>query len=113
MQYCDIVMFMTQRVPQLKAELFKALGNPVRIRILEQLSAAEQSVSELRVRLGTEQSHLSQQLGILRRAGLVESRREGTSVYYALADPRVEELLRIARDLLLETLSNSQSELQS
>ncbi|MBJ7458523.1 MAG: helix-turn-helix transcriptional regulator [Thermoleophilaceae bacterium] len=105
---------MTQRVPQLKAELFKALGNPVRIRILEQLSAAaEQSVSELRVRLGTEQSHLSQQLGILRRAGLVTSRREGTSVFYSLADPRVEELLKIARDLLLDTLATSQLELQS
>ncbi len=104
---------MKQQIPRLKAEFFKTLGHPVRIRALELLSEGELSVSELREAVGTEQSHLSQQLGILRRAGLVETRREGSSVFYSLADPRVEELLSVSRELLLEIVKASQTELQT
>lgn len=104
---------MTYEIPRLKADFFKTLAHPVRIRVLELLVDGEKSVSELREAVGTEQSHLSQQLGILRRAGLVESRREGPSVYYSLTDDRVQELLGTARAMLLDILKASQSALQT
>lgn len=89
-------------VPVLKAEFFKAIGHPVRIRVLELLSEDEQPVSELLARVGVGQAHLSQQLGILRRAGLVNARRDGSHVLYSLADPRMAELLAVARQMLLD-----------
>jgi ArsR family transcriptional regulator len=90
-----------------KAELFKALAHPARIRALEVLSDGERSVGELQPLVGIELSHLSQQLGILRRAGLVTSRKSGSSVYYALRDPLVGELLRVAKRLLLTSLAQT------
>jgi DNA-binding transcriptional ArsR family regulator len=100
-------------IPRLKADFFKVLGHPVRIRILEVLTQGEQSVSDLQPLIGTEQAHLSQQLGILRRAGLVSSRRKGPMVIYAVADQRVEEILSLSREMLLDILAASASELQS
>ncbi len=85
---------------QLKAELFRTLGHPARIRALELLSTREHSVSELIAELGLEASHVSQQLGVLRRAGLVTTRRERSAVFYALADPQVATLLAVARSIL-------------
>ena len=98
------------RVPvsEIKAELFKALGHPARIRVLEVLSEGEQSVGNLQPLVGIESSHLSQQLGILRRAGLVTSRKEGASVIYALADPQLVELLAVAKRLLITSLAQRQ-----
>ncbi|MFD7898792.1 ArsR/SmtB family transcription factor [Streptomyces sp. NPDC059743] len=85
---------------QLKAEFFKTLGHPVRIRVLELLSEREHAVSEMLPEVGVEPSHLSQQLAVLRRANLVTTRREGSAVYYALANPNVAELLKVARTIL-------------
>jgi DNA-binding transcriptional ArsR family regulator len=90
-----------------KAELFKALGHPARIRALEILAGGERSVGELQPLVGIEASHLSQQLGVLRRAGLVTTRREGTSVIYTLKDPLVADLLLVAKRLLLSSLSET------
>ena len=87
-----------------KAELFKALGHPARIRCLEVLSSGERSVGELQPLVGIELSHLSQQLGVLRRAGLVTSRKAGSSVIYAIKDPELIELMAAARRLLLGSL---------
>jgi ArsR family transcriptional regulator len=80
-----------------KAELFKALGHPVRIRILELLRDRERTVSDLHVALEIDSSSVSQQLAVLRARQLVVGRKEGTSVYYRAADPLVFELLDIAR----------------
>ncbi|MEA2594514.1 MAG: hypothetical protein QOF01_983 [Thermomicrobiales bacterium] len=80
-----------------KAELFKALGHPVRVRILELLRASERTVSELQAQLEIEASSVSQQLAVLRSRQLVIGRREGTSVYYRVNDPQVFDLLDIAR----------------
>jgi DNA-binding transcriptional ArsR family regulator len=80
-----------------KAELFKALGHPVRIRILELLRAGELTVSDLQEPLGIEMSSVSQQLALLRARQLVTGRREGTSVYYRVVDPQVFDLLDVAR----------------
>jgi DNA-binding transcriptional ArsR family regulator len=80
-----------------KAELFKALGHPVRIRILELLRMSERTVSELQAQLEIEASSVSQQLAVLRARQLVVGRKEGTSVYYRITDPQVFDLLDIAR----------------
>lgn len=91
-------------VSEVKAELFKALGHPARIRVLEVLSDSEHSVGEMQPLVGIESSHLSQQLGILRRAGLVTTRKEGASVIYSLADPLLADLLAVAKRLLISSL---------
>jgi ArsR family transcriptional regulator len=95
-------------VSEVKAELFKALGHPARIRVLEVLSAGARSVSDLQPLVGIESSHLSQQLGILRRAGLVTTRKEGASVIYSLADPALAELLAVAKRLLISSLAQTE-----
>jgi ArsR family transcriptional regulator len=95
-------------VSEVKAELFKALGHPARIRVLEVLSEGERSVSDLQPLVGIESSHLSQQLGILRRAGLVASRKEGASVIYSLADPLLADLLAVAKRLLISSLAQTE-----
>lgn len=95
-------------VYEVKAELFKALAHPARVRVLELLAEGdERSVSDLAVDVGVEASHLSQQLGILRRAGLVASRREVTTVYYSIKDPLLVELLAVARRLLISGLEET------
>jgi len=90
---------------QAKAELFRILGHPIRIRVLELLQDGPLQVSELLQDLGIEASSLSQQLAVLRRAGIVISTRRGTSVSYELAASDVAELLRAARRLLTEVLA--------
>ncbi|MEU2432638.1 metalloregulator ArsR/SmtB family transcription factor [Streptomyces sp. NPDC007861] len=90
---------------QLKAEFFKTLGHPVRIRVLELLSEREHAVSEMLPIVGVEPAHLSQQLAVLRRANLVATRREGSAVYYSLTTVQVAELLRVARVILSGVLA--------
>jgi DNA-binding transcriptional ArsR family regulator len=92
---------------EIKADLFKALAHPARIRALEVLSTGEHSVSDLVPEVGIESSHLSQQLAVLRRAGLVTTRKEGATVFYALKSPLVRRLLATAKDLLLEQLAET------
>ena len=90
---------------QLKAEFFKTLGHPARIRVLELLSEREYVVAEMLPEVGIEPAHLSQQLAVLRRANLVTARKEGSSVRYALTSPHVAELLAVARVILTGVLS--------
>jgi DNA-binding transcriptional ArsR family regulator len=90
---------------QAKAEFFKTLGHPVRIRVLELLSIREHAVSELLAEIDIEPANLSQQLAVLRRAGLVTTRKEGSAVHYSLTSPRVSELLAVARAILTGVLT--------
>jgi len=90
---------------QAKAELFKTLGHPARIRVLELLSQREYAVGEMLPEVGVEATSLSQQLAVLRRAGLVSFRKEGSTVYYSLTSPEVAELLAVARRILTEVLA--------
>lgn len=90
---------------QAKAELFRTLGHPVRIRVLELLQDGPKVVSELLAEVGIEASSLSQQLAVLRRAGMVTMTRRGSSVVYELAAPEVAELMRAARALLAGMLA--------
>jgi ArsR family transcriptional regulator len=92
---------------EIKAELFRSLAHPARIRILEVLSEGKRSVGELQKVVDIESSHLSQQLGVLRRAGLVVGRRERSSVIYAIRVPAVVDLLAAAKELLISSLSES------
>lgn len=90
---------------QLKAEFFKTLGHPVRIRVLELLNVREHAVSELLAAIEIEPANLSQQLAVLRRAGLVTTRKEGSAVHYSVASPQVSELMAVARSILSGVLS--------
>lgn len=94
-------------ISEVKAELFRALSHPARIRILETLATGERAVGEMQPEIGIELSHLSQQLGVLRRAGLVTSRKEGQSVYYSVKDPLLVELLDVAKRLLISSLTET------
>ncbi|GAB3631832.1 metalloregulator ArsR/SmtB family transcription factor [Microbacterium shaanxiense] len=88
---------------EVKANLFKGLAHPLRIRILELLSDSDEvSVARLGEETGLEASHLSQHLSVLRRHRLVVSERRASHVYYRLADRRTAEMLAVARALLLE-----------
>ncbi|MFD0336295.1 ArsR/SmtB family transcription factor [Streptomyces erythrogriseus] len=95
---------------QAKAEFFRMLGHPVRIRVLELLQHGPVPVRDLLADIDIEPSSLSQQLAVLRRSGIVVSVREGSTVTYALAGGDVAELLRAARRILTELLAG-QSEL--
>ena len=92
---------------EVKADMFRALAHPARVRVLEVLVDGERSVGELQPLVGIELSHLSQQLGVLRRAGLVTARKEGSNVYYSLRDPLVGDLLTVAKQFLLTQLSET------
>ena len=89
---------------EIKAELFKALAHPARVRVLEVLAEGERAVGEIQPLVGIELSHLSQQLAVLRRAGLVTARKEGSSVIYAVRDDLVVDLLGVAKQLLIRSL---------
>jgi ArsR family transcriptional regulator len=97
---------MTTPLHQLKAEFFRTLGHPARIRVLELLSERERSVGEMLHDLDLVPSNLSQQLGVLRRAGLVRTRKNGSTVYYSLVDPQVAELMTTARSILTSQLAS-------
>lgn len=93
----------------LKAEFFRALGHPVRVRILQLLREGERTVGSLQAALDLDSSGTSQQLAALRKQGLVESRREGTSVYYRVKDARTLELLELAKAIIVANLAEGQA----
>lgn len=88
---------MAESLQRFKAELFKALAHPTRIRILELLRDGEKRVSQLQLELAMEGSSVSQQLAILRMKNLVDTRKAGNLIYYRLRDPQVNDLLDAAR----------------
>ncbi|MGZ4597785.1 MAG: ArsR/SmtB family transcription factor [Actinomycetes bacterium] len=92
-----------------KAEMFKALGHPIRVRVLEVLVDGERPVGDIAEDLGVEMSHLSQQLGVLRRAQIVTARRVRSTVFYSVRDPRMSQLLAVARQMLVDGLRDSQA----
>ncbi len=86
-------------ISQFKAEFFKALAHPLRIRILDALRGGEVGVNELSAHLKVEQSNLSQQLAVLRGRNIVVGRKEGNSVYYSVPDPEIFRLLDVAKKI--------------
>ncbi|MEO9151257.1 MAG: metalloregulator ArsR/SmtB family transcription factor [Lapillicoccus sp.] len=92
-----------------KAELFRALGHPARIRILELLVEGDQAVHQLLGQMDVEQSNLSQQLAVLRRHGLVRQQRVAGEVIYSLVVPGTRDLLLAARTVLHDVLVDGES----
>jgi ArsR family transcriptional regulator len=91
-----------------KAQFFRALAHPARIRILETLVRRDRTVQELQEQLALDQPVVSQQLAVLRHQGIVSARKEGSSVRYALRDPLVGSLLDVARQIFNNRLGDSQ-----
>jgi ArsR family transcriptional regulator len=104
---------MPTELQALKADLFRGLAHPARIRILELLAAKERSGPELQDALGLDQPAVSQHLAALRTRHLIATRKEGTAAFYALTSRLTADLLRVARDLLSQRLTEHQSMLRA
>jgi DNA-binding transcriptional ArsR family regulator len=94
---------------EFKADFFKALAHPTRIRILEILVRGERTVYELQETLGLDQPSVSQQLAVLRAKTIVRARKEGTAVRYAVRDARLRDLLDVARRIFDNQFTGTQS----
>jgi ArsR family transcriptional regulator len=103
---------MNQIVHQFKADFFKTLSHPVRLAILDHLRGGEKSVNELQALLEADQSTISQQLSRLRSGNLVDTRKDGTTVYYSVRDPMIFQLMDVARDIFSRQLVSHQELLQ-
>lgn len=94
---------------QFKADFFKALAHPLRIRILELLAEGDKSVNEIQSLVGSEGSAVSQQLTVLRTKNIVTGTKDGNRVIYSLRDPMIMDLLTVARQIfnnhLVDTIS--------
>jgi ArsR family transcriptional regulator len=93
----------------LKADFFRVLGHPARVRLLQTLRNGELTVGALQEALELESGATSQHLSILRKQGIVESRRDGTNVYYRVSDPRTLELLELVKVIILSTLEGNRA----
>ena len=102
--YTDLQLF--------KAEFFRALAHPVRIRLLEELRSGPRTVQELQDALGLDQPPVSQQLAVLRAKSLVVASKAGTSVRYAVRDPLVHDLLAVARAIFNHRLVDTRAMLK-
>ncbi len=91
------------------AERFKLLGHPMRLQILDVLRRSPECVCHLETLLGKPQPYISQQLRVLREAGVVADRKEGPNVYYALIDPQVASLLNLVLGPILPSRANAQN----
>jgi|KBSMisStandDraft_5_1062788.scaffolds.fasta_scaffold1014336_2 DNA-binding transcriptional ArsR family regulator len=92
--------FPSTELQTLKAQFFKSLAHPIRIRILEILVRGEVKVQDLQKALDLDQPIVSQQLARLRSSGIVVTRKEGTTTFYAVSDPMLGDLLQVARTIL-------------
>jgi len=96
-----------ERLRQFKAEFFKALGHPLRIRILELLRNGPMSVTQIQEVTGTPSSSVSQQLAVLRGRNILTTERRGTTMIYSVADAELFELLDVARRIFNARLSDT------
>lgn len=113
-RYGEDVPFTPGRpIAEAKAELFKGMAHPARVRVLEMLADRDMTIGELATATGLELSHLSQQVTILRRAGLVHSKRVKSTVICTLSDPQIARLLAVARELLTNHLRTTQELLKA
>lgn len=103
---------MPQELQSFKAEFFKALANPLRIRILELLRDGDKYVHELQEHMGVDNAVVSQQLAVLRNKQIVVGVKEGTKVMYSVKDPLLFELLDIAKRIFNNSLNDTIQMLQ-
>ena len=95
-------------VLKLQAELCKSLSDPKRLHIIQELRGGERSVSELTEILGLKQSNTSQHLAVLRKIGVISPRKEGSTVYYKLVNPKIAEACDLVHEVIAEQLRNKQ-----
>lgn len=107
-------LHMTTTLPihTIKADFFRVLGHPARVRILELLRDGDRAVGELQTSLDLDSSGTSQHLAALRRIGIVEGRKEGTSVRYSVRDAQMFQLLEIARQIISSNLAETKALLE-
>jgi len=98
---------------QLQAELCKSLGDPKRLMIIHELRNSEKSVGELSVIVGGSQPNVSQHLAVLRKSGLLTTRRQGNVIYYSLANSKIAEACDMVRQVLMDQLKESQGLVQN
>lgn len=103
----------TNELVLFKAEFFKALASPLRIRILDELRNGELTVTELRLRLGVEPTNISQQLAILKSKNIVVGRKAGSNVYYSCRDPAIFKFLDAAKEIFNNHLVNVKGMLEA
>ena len=103
---CDYSNTEMADISQFRAEFFKALAHPLRVRLLEALREGALGVNELCSRLKVEQSTISQQLAILRVRDVVTGRKQGSSVFYSVSDPAIFKLLDVTHDIFNNHLIN-------
>ncbi len=103
---------MDHKLQQFKADFFKTLSHPLRIRILELLREGDKFVNELQSELGVDGSVVSQQLALLRNKNIVLGKKDGTKVTYTVRDPLIFELLDVARRIFNNNLTDTISLLQ-
>lgn len=101
----------SEKLVSFKAEFFKALAHPIRIRILDELRTEELTVSEIRDRLEVELPNISQQLAVLKGKKLVIARKQGSNIYYSCIDPTVFKLLDVAKQIFNNHLIDIQETL--
>ena len=97
------------KVYELQADICQTLANPKRLQIVGLLKHGEVSVGEMVKAMGIPKANVSQHLSIMRQKGIIISRREGTTVYYKLASPKITEACSIMRDVLLSLLAGRET----
>ena len=93
-------------VLKLQAELCKSLSDPKRLHIIQELRGGERTVSELTDILGLKQSNTSQHLAVLRKIGIISPRKEGSTVYYSLVNPKIAEACDLVHEVIAEQLQS-------
>ena len=99
---------MRDSISEMHAEVCKTLGSPVRIEILNALRDGEKTVGQLSGELELKQANVSQHLAVLRQRRVVTTRKEGTSIYYGVSNPKIIQACQLMRDVLLEQLKEAQ-----
>jgi ArsR family transcriptional regulator, virulence genes transcriptional regulator len=93
---------------ELQAEISKTIAHPLRIAIIHTLKDGEKTVNQLTEKLGASQSNISQHLAIMRQRQIVKTRKEGSTVYYRVASPKISQACDMVREVLIEQLSERQ-----
>ncbi len=89
----------------LQSEISKTLSNPIRLAILRTLRDGEKSVNELTEILGISQSNISQHLALMRQKGILKTRKQGTSIFYSVTNPKINQACDMVREVLLDQLN--------
>ena len=101
---CGMARDSDTRIFEMQADACLALANPKRLKILNLLKDGEMSVARMTEEMGINKANLSQHLAILRQKNILETRRQGTTIYYRISNPKITEACMIMRGVLIEML---------